>query len=61
MVSYDFSKSNLILRVGGQMLILYIIAVIFLFRDEPIEGIAKSLFSTNTASQNSSKKSITPS
>jgi hypothetical protein len=61
MVSYDFSKSNLILRVGGQMLILYIIAVIFLFRDEPLEGIAKSLFSTTATSKNSSMKSITPS
>jgi hypothetical protein len=60
MVSYDFSKSNLILRVGGQMLILYIIAVIFLFRDEPLEGITKSIFSMNTASKNSSTKSITP-
>ncbi len=41
--SYDFSKSNLALMVGGQILILIIILMIVFFGTDPIKAPANTL------------------
>jgi hypothetical protein len=41
--SYDFSKSNLILMVGGQILILVIILMIVFFGTDPIKAPVNTL------------------
>lgn len=51
--SYDFSKSNLVLMVGGQLLILVLLLMIVLFGTAPLSFPADAV--RNMISRNNSK------
>lgn len=58
MGAYNFANTDIVMMLGGQLLFIYFVAMIFLFNDSPIEQIG-NLINTATASSNNANKANT--
>ena len=56
MGAYNFSNADIVMMLGGQLLFIYFVAMIFLFNDEPFEEQIRKLMNTATNSSKSNNE-----
>ena len=56
MGAFNFAASDLIMMIGGQLLLLYLIVMVFMFSEQPLSSIGLSGIATNNKNSNSAKK-----
>jgi hypothetical protein len=54
MGAFNFAASDLIMMIGGQLLLLYVVVMIFMFSEQPLSAIS---LSTLTGMKNSNSNS----
>ena len=56
MGAYNFANADIVMMLGGQLLFIYFVAMIFLFNDEPFEEQIRKLMNTATNSSKSNNE-----